>query len=433
VGEPSGRLGRNFWKLTLSASVWSFSDGLRWPVVLWLATTLTASSGLIAAMSVAAQLPQLIFLVPAGVIIDRFDRRRIMMFTNVCDLAMVGVLGLFVWSDSLTITTLLVLTFLCACSDVFTNTTAQVLLKNVADDDQIERANGVFHAAMLTSKDFLGSLSGGVLAAVALGAALFISASGFALAVLCVWTMRGRFRARQEERAADRQQVSSFRQDAAVGLRWVWKHQVLRDTGIVVGISNLAWGAILATLVLFARDVLDIGATWFGLMLATLAGGGVVGSFLAEPVERKIGAAAYFVLGLVLLAAAFLVMALTSQPIVAFVMIACIGSLLAIWDVIWTNLAYNVVPEELLGRVRSILRISEYGMMPVGALIGGVMIAIAEDAAPRYALQMPWLFGAGVFVLLALYMAPRVTRAQIDAARMELEARLATQGPTAAT
>jgi len=414
-------LGRNFWKLTLSAAIWSFSDGIRWPVTLWLATTLTTSSTLIAATSVVAQLPQLIFLLPAGVLIDRFDRRRIMILTNLCDLLMVAALGVIVVTDSLTIETLLILTFLGSFSEVFTNTTAQVLVKTVSTPERLEHANSMFHAVLLATKDLLGNLIGGFLTALAISSALFISAGGFAIAVLCVISMRGRFRAGADEQEDERRQAATFKEDLVEGLRWLWRHQVLRDTGIVVGISNLAWGGILATAVIFAQDILGLGATAFGALLAVLAGGGVIGAFLAVPVERRLGPATAFSLGLVLLAGTFVVTGLTDQPILAFVLIALVGGLLGIWDVIFTNLTYVLVPEPLLGRVRSILRISEYGMMPLGALIGGLTIELGEPLGPRDALRLPWFVGAVVFLALALFMIRRVTRSRIEAARQASE------------
>jgi predicted MFS family arabinose efflux permease len=421
VSDSGNGLGRNFWKLTLSAAVWSFSDGIRWPVTLWLATTLTTRSSLIAATSVAAQLPQLIFLLPAGVLIDRFDRRWIMILTNLCDLLMVATLGVIVGTGALTIETLLILTFLGSFSEVFTNTTAQVLIKTVSPPERLEQANSMFHAVLLATKDLLGNFIGGILTAIAISSALFISAGGFAVAILCVVAMRGRFRAGADEQKDEQRQAATFKDDLVEGLRWLWRHQILRDTGIVVGISNLAWGGILATAVLFAQDVLGLGATAFGAWLAVLAGGGVIGSFLAVPIERWLGPAAAFLLGLVLIAGAFLAMAVTAEPVLAFVLIALVGGMLAIWDVIWTNLTYVLVPEPLLGRVRSILRISEYGMMPLGALIGGFTIELGNRVSPDNALRLPWFLGTIVFLALALFMMWRVTRKRIEAARQAVE------------
>ena len=113
-----------------------------------------------------------------------------------------------------------------------------------------------------------------------------------------------------------------------------------------------------------------------------------------------------------------LVTGIASHWTIVWVMFT-VGTFAAVlWNVITVSLRQTIIPDRLLGRVNSVYRFFAWGMMPIGALIGGAVILVAERVGSReVALRLPWIVaGVGQLVLL-VFAAPRLTTAKIDAAR----------------
>ena len=96
-----------------------------------------------------------------------------------------------------------------------------------------------------------------------------------------------------------------------------------------------------------------------------------------------------------------------------------INSFLAVvWNVITVALRQTIIPDQLLGRVNSVYRFFAWGMMPIGSLLGGVIVAIAEPGVGRIpALRIPFLVAGGVYVVLFLIGIRRFSTERIEAAR----------------
>jgi hypothetical protein len=75
-----------------------------------------------------------------------------------------------------------------------------------------------------------------------------------------------------------------------------------------------------------------------------------------------------------------------------------------VWNVITVSLRQTIIPDELLGRVNSVYRFFGWGMIPIGAAVGGVIVTVTEVFASRQtALRMPWLFTAAAYLLIFVY------------------------------
>jgi MFS family permease len=89
-----------------------------------------------------------------------------------------------------------------------------------------------------------------------------------------------------------------------------------------------------------------------------------------------------------------------------------------LWNVITVSLRQALIPDHLLGRVNSVYRFFGWGMMPIGSVIGGAIVAISEPIAGReWALRAPFLFAAVVHVALLFYAIPNLNSRRIDEAR----------------
>ncbi len=132
----------------------------------------------------------------------------------------------------------------------------------------------------MVANSFVGTPLGGILAGIALSLPFFIDAGSFAIAAGLVFAIGGSFRAVGAEARA------GMRAELAEGLRWLWRHVLLRNLAVFLGLANALSTMAFATYVLFAQESLGLDAGGFGIVLTGLAVGGVAGSLAASRVSR---------------------------------------------------------------------------------------------------------------------------------------------------
>jgi hypothetical protein len=89
-----------------------------------------------------------------------------------------------------------------------------------------------------------------------------------------------------------------------------------------------------------------------------------------------------------------------------------------LWNVITVSFRQTVIPDELLGRVNSVYRFFGWGMMPIGAALGGLVVVVGESFWSReFAQRLPWFVAGVTMVALFAYAGPRLTTARFAAAR----------------
>jgi MFS family permease len=390
------------------------ADGIRLVAFAWVASTLTRDPVAVAGVAAAAQLPWLLASAHAGVVIDRFDRRRLMLAGHVVHLGTGLLLGLLILSDKLSLGALVALAAVAGCAELLIDTAGQTLLPALVGKTQVVRASGYLIAAEVSTQMLVGRPLGGLLAEVSTGVAflaLSLLAIGSAVALL-------RIPARLLPRAGlPKESAPSITRDLLEGLRWLWAHHLLRDVGMIVAVSNLAYGATVAIFVLFARELLGVGALGFGVLGSCVACGGVLGSVVAAPLAARLGERGAFLLVIFATAAALATIGLSSNVVVVASMLAFVGGGFTIWEVVWRGMRVRFVPDHLLGRVTSLLRCLEMGPFPLASLLGGVIVALGTTLDDReLGLRLPYLVTAATFVVLGVVLHPVMSPRRLRAA-----------------
>ncbi len=433
--EPTKPLGPNYWKLWFASAISNFGDGLSVVAYPWLASALTRNPIAIAGVAVASGLPWLVFTLPAGVITDRFDRRRIVLAMDIARFALTAAVALAVLGGesslndpadvadglamvpdnaALTVALLYLAAFMLGSAEVLRDNTAQTLMPSIVDRHRLEDANGKLFGAEIVMNSFVGPPAAGFLLAVSFSLPLFIDAGSFAVAAGLMFLMAGNFKPKGQTRRAK----TSFRTDISEGFGWLWKHPMLRSMAIALGIINGLGSLTLATHVLFAQEVLGLSAAGFGALGIAGAIGGVAGSLTASRVTERLGTgASLFATVLVSAITAGLIGLLPSVPLV-FAMFAAISYVGVMWNVITVALRQSLIPDRLLGRVNSVYRFFGWGMIPIGTLLGGILVQVVDSFATRdTALRVPFLVSAVSYLLLMIYVVPRLNSTVIDEAK----------------
>ena len=429
-------LGRSYWKLWLATAISNLGDGVSMVAYPWLASAVTRSPILIAAAGFASRLPWLIFTLHAGVLTDRFDRRKLIVGMDFLR----GVLTVFVGgvvflnkdtlpslNDLTSITdlktnwslyiTLVVTAFLFGLAEVLRDNSAQTLMPSVVDKENLEKANSRMWSAESLTNSFIGPPLGSLLIGIAIFLPFFFDAVSFFIAVALIASLAGSFRPIQSD--APREKIN-FRAEIREGFDWLWVHPLLRPMAIILGCMNGLGTMVGAVYILFAQEVLHTTVFIFAILGTAGAIGGTIGGFFAPKVSAKLGSGPSLALALAAAPIGNLIIGLTSSWQVVWVVTAFETFVAILWNTITVSLRQSIIPPVLLGRVNSVYRFFAWGSIPIGMFVGGGLVTVMTHVVSREsALRAPYLISVVLGLFLWALAAPRLTTAKIEKARQQ--------------
>ena len=386
--ENSLRLPNSYWRLFSSSTISNLGDGMVVAAAPLLAISLTDDSRLIAAISFAAMLPWLIPSLPAGVYLDRHDRQKIMVRANLVRGLIFALIAIGAATDSLNIYLLIVATMLAGVCELFFDMSSQAILPAIVNQESLEVANSRLYISQIISNGFVGLPFGAWIFVIAIGAPFSINAIALILAALLIRSIRIKSAPKVES------STNSFGADLRQGLAWLWKHDLLRTLAIMLGVANMCGMFAQAVFVKFARDELGLGARGFGILLAAISVGSIVGGLIGQRVSKKLGATTAIILSYIIFAISDVIPGVFPK----IWTVALSGIVMAIagttWNVITVSMRQRLIPTELFGRVNSVYRFIGTGSTAFGALIGG-------QIAYSFGLRATYL-ASGVVLLVAL-------------------------------
>ncbi len=403
-------LPRPYWKLWTASAGSNLADGIFWIALPLLAIRLTDSPALIAGVTIASRLPWLLFSLVAGALADRLDRRRTMILVDLFRGGLLGALALATFAGVASLPVLYLVAFALGVAETLFDTSAQSIMPNLVKPDRLSVANGRLYAVELTMNQFVGPPVGGFLAAAGVSLAFGTGAAAYLLAALALWTIAGSFRPVREG------PPTRIHEDIAEGLRYLFGHPLLRVLALMVGISNLVTSAVFSVFVLYAVSPgpLGLDEVGFGLLATTMAIGSLVGSFIVEPLERRLGRANLLAVSMLGFGIPMILPGITTNVVIIGVAWVIGGAIGIAWNVVTVSLRQRIVPDRLLGRLNASYRLLAWGTMPIGALLGGL---VGET------LGLPAVFlifgGLNLVLLLGRLV---VTDAAIEAAERDAQA-----------
>ena len=431
----SKKLGASYWRLWTATAISNLGDGISGVAYPWIASAVTRSPLLIAAAGFASRLPWLIFTLHAGVLTDRFDRRKLIVAMDSARGFLTLAVGAIVLlnKDSLpslnqltSITdletnwplyiTLVITAFLFGLAEVLRDNSAQTLMPSVVDQDNLEKANGRMWSAESLTNSFIGPPLGSLIIGIAVYLPFFIDAGSFFIAVALISTISGSFKPIQDKP----KEKINFTIEIKEGFAWLWSHKLLRPLAIILGSMNGVGTMVGAAFILFAQEVLHTTVLVFALLGTAGAIGGIVGGLLAPKISAKFGSGPSLWFALAMGPVGALIIGTTNFWQVVWV-VTIFESLAAIlWNTITVSLRQSIIPSHLLGRVNSVYRFFAWGSIPIGMFIGGGLVTLAQHFMSRdMALRTPYLVGAVFGLIIFIVAAPKLSTKAIESARAE--------------
>lgn len=394
-------LGEQFRRLFVASAFSNIADGIALAAGPLLIAEQTSSPTLVALSVVLQRLPWFLFGFGAGVIADRFDRKRLVVAGNVIRVGLLVLLAITIVADVVDIGIVLAAMFLIGTAEAFTDIAADTLIPAIVPPEHLGIANAravlVFHA--------LNMLGGPPIGALLFTVGVFVpfAAQGLLIALAAVIV------ARMTVPPVEHDGTATPRQDFVDGVRWLRANAPVRTLALTIFVFNLTWGATNAIMVLYATERLGLDEAGFGLFLAIGAVGAILGTTVYGALEARLALGTLMQALLVVETLTHAGYALTSTPIVAFAIGFVAGLQAAVWGTLARAVRQRAVPDALMGRVGSVYVVGVQTGLVIGGLVGGAIGSFFGLAAVFWYACI----GSAVFLAVIWTSLPRIAHAGV--------------------
>ena len=413
---------RNF-NLLLTASTFSnLADGIAGFAYPWLFSLITRDPLLISIVTVLVNLPRLIFVLYAGVIADKYNRQKILIYTRLGQVFLTaGFVALFyinlenipkrVQFDEpefeykfLIISAAYILAFMFGLLEVTRDNAAQAFLPQIVSKEHLPKANGRLFGIEIVTNNFLGTPIGGFLIGISLITPFLFDTLLMMVSIFFITNIKGKF-----ERPADyTEQQKNSSEMIKEGVAWLRNNTLLKRLAIYTGVANFFGSMQFPIMILFAQELLDLNAVQYSFLAYGSAIGGLIGSQVANKINSVLKESKTLLISVALFGVGMFMPYITSNPFVVAGSfgLSSFGSVL--WNVQAVSIRQALIPDNLLGRVNSVYRLLALGLNPVGAIFGGVIVKILDSSFSReFALRFPFLL-SGIFMFILFLTAPKL-------------------------
>jgi MFS family permease len=344
---------------TLGASI----SGTAMPLLVLAITGSPADAGIVGA---AGTLPFLIAHLPAGTLVDRWDRRKILLVSEIVAGLALSTIPIMMWLDALTITHLAVVAFVQGLCFVFFGLAERAALPKIVPVALLSTA--VAHnEARSRGAALAGPPLGGLLFGIDRAVPFVADAVSYLAASIGLLFIRKDLQNKVEAPAEPLWQATT------AGLRWVWRHPLVRAAIVLIAVSNMVFQALILILVVLAQQH-GATSTTIGVMLGIYSGGGLIGALVASKLHRHLRPKTVIVGVNWIWAALLPLFALAENSLLMGVIGAASAFLGPLWNVVIITYVTVLVPNELLGRVTSAAMTLAWGVMPLASLGAGILL-----------------------------------------------------------
>lgn len=399
-------LGAGFGRLWTAAIASNLADGLGRTAVPLIATTLTRDPALIAGVSAVTFLPWLLFGIPAGMLLDRVDRRVAMAVANSLRFAVAAVLAILITTDALTIWLLYACVLAFGLGEtVFDNATSTVVPALVSRD-QLDRANGRMQSAEITIQNFIATPIAGFLFAVAIVLPVWLTGAGFLVAGMLALSIPAAAAHAAHQGEPGEQGTTEPRPTLSAVVGFLWQERFLRWMILLTSTTASALAFAQGSVVLLLLQTFSVPAALIGVVTAAVGVGALVGALVSSRFVERFGRGRVMFWAILVSGVGILGVGVTANVFIAIGAYAIGAFGVAVWNVPWGALRQAIIPNAMLGRALGIVRTLGWGLTPIATVLGGFVA--------RIDLRLPFVIGGGLVVVLTLVASRLILSASVQ-------------------
>ncbi|GAA0898813.1 MFS transporter [Virgisporangium ochraceum] len=348
-------------------------SGIAYPLLVLALTGSPAQAGLV---GFAQGLPFLVWFLPAGALVDRWPRKRVMLVADLGRGLALGTVAAAVLVDRITVAHLLLVAFVEGTLYVFFLLAEGAALPHVVPRPQLSTAIAQ-NQARDQGADLVGQPLGGFLFGLGHAVPFVVDAVSYLVAFVALLPIRPVL---EDRPAAARRHLVA---EIAEGVRWLWRQRMIRTLVGLIALSNFTFNALFLVIIVRARD-LGASPLAIGLLLGTFGVGALVGALAAPVVQRRVAPNVVLV-GSLWVWPLLLVLLAVAPNLFLLAAVCALGTLVGpVFNVVVAAYRYALTPDRLQGRVSSVGRLVAWGTLPLGALVGGLAVE-RFGAVPTFA------------------------------------------------
>jgi MFS family permease len=394
----SAELGGRFARLWAASTTSALGSGLATVAAPLLVASRTSNPLIVSATFGVSWVPWLLFALPGGVLVDRVDRRRLMVTIDWTRAAVMAVLAIALAAGKESIVGLDAVLFVINTGEVVFRSASQAMIPAIVPRASLERANGWLAGGTTLMQNMIAGPLGGFLFVVAASVPFLVNAGTYAVSAVFIALVAGSYvssprpgadggSVRGDELVRGDRPVwgaGSVRAELAEGFRWLMHQRVLRTMAVLIGLLNLTLTAATAVLVLLAKERLHLGSVGYGALFSCEAAGAILGSVFGDRLIKRVTATWTIRIGLLIEAGLHLTLATTRSAYLAGFMMFAFGVHAALWTIVGSSLRQRLTPPHMMGRVASTTLFIAAGGNCAGALLGGVVAGAFGLTAPYW-------------------------------------------------
>ena len=390
VQKPAGPLSvRNFRLLWIGEGISLLGDQFYMIALPWLVLQLTGSALALGTVMALGGIPRALFLLIGGAFVDRFSPRSVMMTSNFARLVLVVLMSVLVLTNNISLGMLYVFALAFGLADSFYFPGQSAIVPQLLKEDQLQAGNTFVQGTAQLSL-FLGPvLAGGLIALLGhaatadsapgtqgIGIAFGIDALTFVASLLCLTLMHVPAIIKQ---AGEQQNVIESIKE---GFAYLWSQSALRVFFLlIIAMNFLILGPVIVGIPVLAATRLAEGAAAFGIIMSAFGGGALLGIILSSVLPLKSGRFGAMLLGIIsFMGFGVALMPLFSSTVVVAVIMLVIGMANGYVNIHFFTWLQKLIPQELMGRVMSLLMFSSIGLAPVSNTLAGAILEINLNA-----------------------------------------------------
>ena len=358
--------------------------------------TLSATPFQMGALAAASTLAFLVIGLPAGVWVDRLRRRRVMIAADIGRILVLGSIPVAYALGILHLPQLYVVALASGTFTVFFDVAYQSYLPSLVGRRHLVEGNAKLTGSQEVAQIAGPSLAGGLVQAVGGPYAVALDAASFLVSAVAV----GAIRTAEPAPAVVEGDHPPLRLEIGEGLRFVYGDRLLRAITATTGTSNFFSGIQTAVEVIFLVTVVHASPAVIGLLFAAGGVGGVLAAFCASPIARRVGGARATLISSFAVAGGLLIPLTTPGAGVLFFGAGLFLSSFAVvvYNINQVSFRQRLCPDRMLGRMNATIRFVVFGLLPIGALVGGA-IGTAIGLRPTLWLAIAGESLAGIWLL----------------------------------
>ncbi|TCP55178.1 putative MFS family arabinose efflux permease [Tamaricihabitans halophyticus] len=332
--------------------------------------SLGASAFELGLLNAASTFAFLLIGLPVGAWLDRLRRRPVMIIADLSRGLLLLSVPVAAWFDALSMTQLLIVALLVGAGTVFFDIAAQPYLANLIHRQQLPDGFAKLESTRSISEMSAPAMGGWLIQFAGAANAVLSTCVGYFASVLFL------FRIKHVETVPERQHTGRLRTEIVEGLRFVFTHPTIRPLVATGATANLFESMLGALLALYLVQELGLSAGVVGLVLASGGLGSLLGALTASWWMRTFGQVRTMWLVLVTVQPLMLLLPLAQPEIgvaLAFVGYIALIYAVVVYDIAQVSYRQMICPDRLRGRMTATMRFVIWGVLPIGALLGGVV------------------------------------------------------------